>query len=172
MLWHSGELILLSLFRRGFTVQPPLIFKRNFLCSSSLCPLPFLCLLSTTEKSLALSSIIPHQVFICTDRITTAIQSQLSYLLLIYQTVQAHNYLCGPSSMLTSPSYGGTEHSRPVHALAFWVPLLQDYCWLTVNLLTTIHRSFLKAAFRKVSPQTTLVHRTVLTFTSALTRCP
>lgn len=75
------------------------MFKWIFLYLSNFRLLPLVLLLDTTEKSLALSSLLPHQVFICIDTITPAKQPHPLHL---YQVLQILIYLCGPSSMLMS----------------------------------------------------------------------
>lgn len=76
------------------------MFKWIFLYLSNSRLLPLVLLLGTTEKSLALSSSLPHQIFICIDTITPAKQSHPLHL---YQVLQILIYLCGPSSMSMSP---------------------------------------------------------------------
>jgi len=66
-----------------------------------LCPLPLVLPLSTTEKSLALSSLLPHEVFIYVDKIPKpslpqAEQTQLTQPFLMWQMPQRLNRLRGP----------------------------------------------------------------------------
>ena len=64
-------------------------------------PLPHVLLLGTTDKSLAPSSLFPHQVFIQTVEVLLSflfskLQSQFSRPLLLWQMLQSLNHIHGP----------------------------------------------------------------------------
>ena len=85
-----------------------LIFRWSHLCFS-VCPLPLVLLLDTTEKSLAPSSLHPPFRRLCTlmrfpkPSLLQAEQSRLSWPLLIGEMLLSLHHLCGP--LLDSPQY-------------------------------------------------------------------
>jgi len=80
--------------------EPPVFLRGNLLCFS-LCPLPLVLSLGTTEKYLSLSSLHSPFRYLCTLirsslRLLQAEQSQLPQPFIMGEMLQSLNHLCGP----------------------------------------------------------------------------